>query len=57
MIVDELGNTIETFINPFDLLLADSNIKKIISDENDCLWIIGTIENGEYCYIAKLAGQ
>lgn len=57
MIVDELGNTIETFINPFDLLLADSNIKNIISDENDCLWIIGTIENGEYCYIAKLAGQ
>lgn len=57
MIIDEFGNTIETFINPFDLSLADSNIRNIIADENDYLWIIGTIENGEYCYIAKLAKQ
>lgn len=57
MIVDEFGNTIETFINPFDLSLADGNIRNIITDENNCLWIVGTIENGEYCYIAKLSGQ
>ena len=57
MVVDAFGNTIETFINPFDMLLTYSNIRNIIADENDCLWIVGTIENGEYCYIAKLNGQ
>ena len=57
MVVDEIGNMIETFVNPFDLSLADSNIRNIITDEDNSLWIVGTIENGEHCYIAKFAGQ
>ena len=57
MVVDEIGNVIETFVNPFDLSLADSNIRNIITDEDNSLWIVGTIENGEHCYIAKFAGQ
>lgn len=57
MIVDGFGNTVELFINPIDQLLTDSNIRNIIADENDSLWIVGTIENGAYCYIAKLAVQ
>lgn len=57
LIVDEFGHTVETFFNPIDQLLTGSNIRSIIADENDCLWIVGTIENGEYCYIAKLFEQ
>lgn len=57
MIVDGFGNTVELFINPIDQLLTDSNIRNIIADENDSLWIVGTIENGAYCYIAKSAVQ
>lgn len=54
LIVDEFGHTVETFFNPIDQLLSGNNIRSIIADENDCLWIVGTIENGECCYIAKL---
>ena len=57
LVVDQAGNTIETFTNLFDQFSTDVIVKDIISDENNCLWIIGMIENATRCFIAELVGQ
>ncbi len=53
LVVDESGDIVETFANPFDEALTDVGIRNIISDENGGLWIVGTIENWTHCFIAK----
>lgn len=53
LIVNHLGDTVETFDNPFEQFTTNVIVRNIISGENDCLWIVGTIENGTRCFIAK----
>lgn len=53
LIVNHLGDTVETFDNPFEQFSTNVIVRNIISGENDCLWIVGTIENGTRCFIAK----
>lgn len=53
LIVNHSGDTIERFANPFEPLSTNAIVRNIIPDGNDCLWIVGTIENGMRCFISK----